>query len=202
MTRAGASKRVISDHLTNFMQAASAEVKQHDTEIARRMSAALSADQSQPPVLAPARVPACHILPELMSAPENDLMSLLAECSDTLHWREAGFGKLSAQAVQKLAVTELIGPDALFPNPDIRIGLLIQGDGFHYPKHHHAAEELYLILKGTAFWSVENKAHSPRAPGGFVHHKSHQPHSIVTVDEPMLALWGWVGDVDGSSYSV
>ncbi|ABG33330.1 conserved hypothetical protein [Roseobacter denitrificans OCh 114] len=184
------------------MQTAAAVVRRHDIEIARRISAALAVDQSHPPTLPPATVPACHILPELLSDPQSDLMSHLAGCRDDLHWRQAGFGKLPEPAAQKLAVTELIGPNGMFPAPDIRIGLLIQTGGFHYPKHQHAAAELYLILKGTACWGIEDEPPGPRAPGDFVHHKSQQPHRIITSDEPLLALWGWVGDIDGASYSV
>ena len=198
----GACAQTAADRLTRFMQAAAVRVQMHDTDIARRIASALSADQPAAPALPPAATPACHILPEVLSAPETALMSLLATCSADLHWRQAGFGKLSDEAAQKLAVTELIGPNAMFPNPDVRIGLLLQAGGFDYPKHHHAAEELYLILKGTARWGIEDQPPTPRAAGGFVHHISHQPHRIVTTDQPLLALWGWVGDVDGTSYSI
>lgn len=188
--------------LTAFLHAASERFKRGDTEIAATIGRSLAAVHAGPPALPPATTPACASLPDMLSGAEDELLVLLAACAQDLHWRQAGFGRLPGEAQQKLAVAELIGPNALFQMPDIRVGLLIQGAGFNYPRHWHAAEELYLILKGTGFWAVEDGDPAPREPGSFVHHSSLQPHRMVTGAEPMLALWGWVGDIDGSSYSI
>lgn len=184
------------------MRAAGDRIEQHTTDVALEISQALVTARTVSPALEPAMTSACHILPELLARSHDPLISLLAVCVGDLHWRQAGFGRLPAQAAQKLAVAEMIGPDALVPMPGIRIGLLIQDAGFHYPKHRHAAQELYLILNGTARWAVDDETPTPRPPGSFVYHKSLQPHTIMTDTEPMLALWGWVGDVDGASYSI
>lgn len=188
--------------LNRFLQAASEQFQGHDSCIARQVSAALRGVQTTPPALAPAQHPACSVLPEMLRTSDNDMTRALAACAGDLHWRKAGFGRLPALANEKLAVTELIGPDALYPVPDLRIGLMIQREGFEYPKHWHAAEELYLILHGTASWAVDDDPPTRRKPGGFVHHKSLQPHRITTETQPVLTLWGWVGDIDGASYSL
>ena len=31
---------------------------------------------------------------------------------------------------------------------------------------------------------------------------SGQTHNMTTYSEPLLALWGWTGDIDGASYSI
>ena len=132
----------------------------------------------------------------------SDLISLLLQCSDLLTWREAGFGKLPEEFSKRIFASEIIGPKGIIDNPSIRVGLLFQLDHVAYPKHWHSAEELYLVLLGEAHWSVDDGSSEVRSPENFVHHKSNQPHSMTTIDEPLLAMWGWTGDIDGQSYSV
>ncbi|MDW3223368.1 MAG: dimethylsulfonioproprionate lyase family protein [Paracoccaceae bacterium] len=191
-----------TSRLNGFMAAASAQLLRDDSKIADHIGTALAAGYAGPRALPPASMPACAILDSMLSNAEEDHIQKLAACAEDLHWRMAGFGKLSGEINNKLAVAELIGPDGLFVRPDIRIGLLLQREGFHYPNHSHAAEEIYLVLSGTAMWAVDNAEPIPRGPGGIIRHRSYQPHSIETIGEPLCALWGWVGDVAGGSYSV
>lgn len=188
--------------LNAFMRAASKQFERDESAIAQSVSRLLAKENAAPPELPPAQMPACAALPEMLGDPEEELNQLLAACAEDLHWRQAGFGKLPDDALQQLAVAELIGPDGMFRNQKMRIGLLIQRQGFHYPWHRHAAQEVYLVLKGTALWAVDNADPSPRAPGSIILHASQQPHTIVTVQDPICALWGWVGDIAGWSYSL
>lgn len=191
-----------TSRINAFMSAASAEFRRNDSAIARRIACALAIEQVGAPLLPAARAPVCAALGDLLANRHEDLLQRLAACAEDLHWRRAGFGKLPQDMDRKLAVVELLGPDGMFHVPDLRIGLLLQGEGLHYPSHRHAAEELYLVLDGTACWAVDNAVPAPRHPGAFILHGSHQPHEMVTGTEPMLALWGWSGDIAGSSYSV
>lgn len=187
--------------ITAFLRAAATRFDDHDSDIARDISRTLQATRPTPPALAPATLGACAPLADMLTGAKDDLTQQLAACLGDLHWRVAGFGKLAPGTDQKLAVVELIGPTGMFAHPHLRIGLLIQREGFHYPRHQHAAEELYFILKGTADWAVDEHPHAPRLPDEFVHHASLQPHGMITRGEPMLAMWGWTGDIDGASYS-
>ena len=126
----------------------------------------------------------------------------MLQCSDLLTWREAGFGKLPEEFSKRIFASEIFGPKGIIDNPSIRVGLLLQLDHVAYPKHWHSAEELYLVLLGEAHWSVYDGSPEVRFPETFVHHRSNQPHSMTTIDEPLLAMWGWTGDIDGQSYSV
>lgn len=188
--------------LKALLRCAASYVSRHDSEIAREIAGALIAVQAAEPELPPAMAAASESVPQMLEGSEDELLVALRSCVHALHWRAAGFGNLPDSASESLAVTELIGPDGMFPASAIRVGLLIQHPCFHYPKHSHAAEELYLVLKGTAHWAIDNDTPVPRPPGTFVHHESFQPHSMVTTAEPLLALWGWTGDVDGATYSV
>lgn len=200
--RKGSPNVTATSRLNAFMFAAGKRLERDESAIAQVVSRALAIENVTPPALAPANMPACAVLPEMLGDPKDELTRLLAACAGDLHWRKAGFGKLSDNAQRQLAVAELLGPDGMFDKQDIRIGLLIQRDGFHYPRHRHAAQEVYLVLKGTALWAVDDDAPSPRAPGSIILHESHQPHTMLTQKDPICALWGWVGDIAGSSYSL
>ena len=188
--------------LSNFLAAAGKKFQTHPSDIAQAIYQALVSDliPRQRPVVeaAPLEVSLSNFLKD----GKSDLISLLLQCSDLLTWREAGFGKLPEEFSKRIFASEMIGPKGIIDNPSMRVGLLLQLDYVAYPKHWHSAEELYLVLLGEAHWSVDDGSPEVRSPESFVHHKSNQPHSMTTIEEPLLAMWGWTGDIDGQSYSV
>ena len=189
------------NELRGFLSAASLRFQDHESKIAQHISLALADDpklnQNRIPEAAPVTVLLHNVLPKK----QTNLISRLAKCADSLSWREAGFGKLPKELSKRIFASELIGPNGFFESTNIRIGLLIQQEKIAYPKHWHDAEELYLVLNGNAYWSVDDDPAVLYRPDSFVHHKSCQPHSMTTQAEPLLALWGWTGDIDGNSYS-
>ena len=188
--------------LSNFLAVAGKKFQTHPSDIAQEIHQALVSDlipqQSSVVEAAPVDVS----LSSFLQDGKSDLISLLLQCSDLLSWREAGFGKLPEEFSKRIFASEIIGPKGIIDNPSMRVGLLLQLDHVAYPKHWHSAEELYLVLLGEAHWSVDDGSPEVRSPETFVHHKSNQPHSMTTSDEPLLAMWGWTGDIDGQSYSV
>ena len=188
--------------LSNFLAAAGKKFQTHPSDIAQVIYQALVSDLilRQSPVVEAAPVDVS--LSSFLQDGQSDLISLLLQCSDLLLWREAGFGKLSEEFSKRIFASEIIGPKGIIDNPSMRVGLLLQLDHVPYTKHWHSAEELYLVLLGEAHWSVDDGSPEVRFPETFVHHRSNQPHSMTTSDEPLLAMWGWTGDIDGQSYSV
>ena len=188
--------------LSNFLATAGKKFQTHPSDIAQVIYQALVSDliPRQSPVFEAA--PVDISLSSFLQHGKSDLISLLLQCSDLLSWREAGFGKLPEEFSKRIFACEIIGPKGIIDNPSMRVGLLLQLDHVVYPKHWHSAEELYLVLLGEAYWSVDDGSPELRSPENFVHHKSNQPHSMITIDEPLLAMWGWTGDIDGQSYSV
>ncbi len=188
--------------LSNFLAAAGKKFQTHPSDIAQAIYQALVSDliPRQSPVVEAAPVDVS--LSNFLKDGRSDLISLLLQCSDLLAWREAGFGKLPEEFSKRIFASEIIGPKGIIDNSSMRVGLLLQLDNVAYPKHWHSAEELYLILLGEAHWSVDDGFPELKAPENFVHHKSNQPHSMTTIDEPLLAMWGWTGDIDGQTYSV
>ena len=188
--------------LGNFLTAAGKKFQTHPSDIAQEIYQALDSDliPRQSPVVEAAPVDVS--LSNFLQDGTSDLIGLLLQCSDLLSWREAGFGKLPEEFSKRIFASEIIGPKGIIENPSMRVGLLLQLEHVAYPKHWHSAEELYLVLLGEAHWSVDDGSSVVRSSENFVHHKSNQPHSMTTIDEPLLAMWGWTGDIDGQSYSV
>ena len=188
--------------LSNFLATAGKKFQTHPSDIAKAIYQALVSDliARQSPVVEAAPVDVS--LSNFLQDGKSDLISLLLQCSDVLSWREAGFGRLPEEFSKRIFACEIIGPKGIIDNPSIRVGLLLQLDHVPYPTHWHSAEELYLVLLGEAHWSVDDGSPEVRFPETFVHHRSNQPHSMTTIDEPLLAMWGWTGDIDGQSYSV
>ena len=188
--------------LTNFLNAARLRFQSQESEIAKRITLTLETKLNLRKGKVRETAPVCISLVDFLPEKQSELSISLARCADLLYWREAGFGKLPKELSKHIYASELVGPNGLFENSKIRIGLLIQREQLAYPKHWHAAEELYLVLNGHAYWSIDDDPAVLYPPDSFVHHRSRQPHSMTTGAEPLLAMWGWTGDIDGDSYSI
>ena len=80
-------------------------------------------------------------------------------------------------------------------NDKIAFGMLLIGPGRHYPPHSHPAREIYLTVTGGAEWRREDEARRIRPAGEFIHHTPHQTHETRTMDQPLLALYAWQGEI-------
>ena len=192
----------IEDKLIYFFSALGERLKKNKSIIAKDISDALLGTKNMPWSMKPSVSPSNAKFFNTLFEDKSNLMQLCVNCVDQLHWRQAGFGRLPENLSQEISVTEFIGPDGIFENPNVRIGLLLQSPEIHYPRHWHIAEELYYIISGTANWAADDEKEKLCQPGNFVHHMSGQTHNITTCSEPLLALWGWTGDIDGASYSI
>ena len=131
-----------------------------------------------------------------------DLVHNIQKTNPKLAWREPGFGRIPDTIASHLAVCEIIGPHGQIAHKDIRVGLLHQAANVTYPSHNHAAEEVYLVLTGPQEWQKDNDAWYEGSSGDFIHHLPYQPHAIRTARTPLLALWVWTGNIDGSTYRI
>jgi quercetin dioxygenase-like cupin family protein len=100
----------------------------------------------------------------------------------------------SAALAERIAFAELIGPIGPLFAPDCRVGFTLMAADTLYPLHAHPAVELYLVIAGHAEWSVPGSQRIV-PPGDFVLHHEDQPHQMRSFDEPLLALYGWQGDI-------
>ncbi len=63
--------------------------------------------------------------------------------------------------------------------------------GLHYTWHHHPAEEMYLVLAGSAEFLREHEAPQTLVAGDTCFHASDQPHAMTTHDSGVMAYVVW-----------
>jgi dimethylpropiothetin dethiomethylase len=185
-----------------ILSTAAQQFSHHNSDIARRLSMILSEKEVDTFVEMPTSTLINHILPDILKADKSDLANHISDCYPHLRWRSPGFGKIPSTIAERIYVVEIVGPDGMIFDERCRFGLLLQDSETYYPKHQHAAEELYFILNGAAKRIVDNQAPELNGAGAFIHHKPHQPHAMLTESKPVLTMWGWVGDITSSSYTI
>ena len=149
--------------------------------------------------------PVSSALDQLLIAGSPDCHPLLTEIQrvrGALAWYRARRERVPEAVGARLFFVELLGPDGMLFCDRCRVGLLLMMPESSYPEHAHAAEELYLVLSGTAQWQGGNGKRSALPPGSFIHHPSGQHHAMRTGGEALLAVWGWTGDIGFESYSI
>jgi mannose-6-phosphate isomerase-like protein (cupin superfamily) len=126
----------------------------------------------------------------------RDLLNVRSLLPWTYHYAaRAGEETLATQ----IAFAELIGPDGPMSAPHSRVGFTLIAPNTSYPMHAHPAVELYWVMSGHALWETPTTKHIV-PPGEFVLHRSNEAHAMRTFDGPLLALWGWSGDVDTPAF--
>ena len=133
---------------------------------------------------------------------QMDLCQAIFRSSADLSWLRPGFGKIPVEISNHMAVCEIIGPTGHIKHETVRTGLLFQASDITYPRHSHAAEEIYFPLTGPVDWQIEDANWCQHEAGSFIHHLPYQPHAIRTRKTPLLTIWGWSGDIDPNSYRI
>jgi len=176
---------------------------QHDSDIGQTAKATLLCAAKKPLVKPAHRVPQCQYLSQAYTQTDNKLNEQVQMLESHLHWADTDAGVKPKAVQDRLAFVELVSPSGMIETEHSRIGLFFQRAGTDYPSHHHAAEELYYIISGRALWSNDSIKHpSIKTPGEFIHHKSWEPHKMLTTDEPLLTMWCWTGDIRFSEYKM
>jgi len=187
--------------LSQLYLEASNTIKHHGSPNAEKASQVLHDAAYQPLMKSPHSVPQCAQLQIAYQQTSSTLCSILKKLEPQLHWTDSGSGSKPKAIQERLAFTELVGPTGMVVNNTCRIGLFLQSQNTNYPDHHHAAEELYMVISGRALWSRESnpKPHE-KVAGEFVQHTSWEAHAMHTSTEPLLAMWCWTGDVGFDQY--
>ena len=132
----------------------------------------------------------------------KDLCQAILQSGANLSWRSPGFGKIPDDIANQMAVCEIIGPTGQIKHAAVRTGILFQASNITYPRHSHAAEEIYFPLTGPVDWQIDDTDWCKQEAGSFIHHLPYQPHAIRTGKAPLLTIWGWSGDIDSNSYMI
>ena len=133
-----------------------------------------------------------------------DIAAALAALPTPLQWHyhyapRPGSPSHTADLADRIGFAELIGPRAPLTAPDSRVGFTLMAPATFYPLHAHPAIELYMVISGHAQWTTP-EAEQIVPPGDFVLHRTNQPHAMRTFAEPLLALYGWRGDIDTPAF--
>ncbi len=191
--------------LARAAEALSARDEPGPREIGAAIAALPEASRDCPPTLAPA---CAHLDAALAlgTAATRPLIDAVAAARPYLAWKMMGREGFDDALREQLAYVEIVGPEGAVVAPDLRVGLYIQAPGVDYPSHAHDAEELYLVLAGTARWQRGwNGSDDPFAtvpPGEIRHHRAKEPHAMITGEQPLLALWTWRGAIGGRYWFV
>jgi dimethylpropiothetin dethiomethylase len=137
----------------------------------------------------------------LAAMPEGRLSDLVRAAAADVTWT-GGVFKMPDGFAGRYAFVEIVGPDGMVACPKLRFGLYLQSPDTYYPPHDHAAEELYLVIGGSARWQKEDGAFFDAPPGALIHHQPHQRHAMETAADPLLALWIWTGDLRVGTYRI
>jgi len=164
-------------------------------ELSRVLADWPSATQSR--AVEPCALPVLRWLPEAAGdAPRfsETLVHSLCRAAPSLAWRQTyAASDVGTEFLEKYGWSELIGARGPIPSEHIACGWLLLGPGTLYPRHRHAAEEIYLPLAGTAAWQQGDGLWREKPPGELIHHGSGEPHAMRTGARPLLALYMWHG---------
>ncbi len=143
-------------------------------------------------------------LPGLLRPDAHAVGPHLHDLFSKLNWRHSGSenGKIRNDLSAQMLTCELVGPTGIVFDPDCRVGLFAQNANLDYPERSHPAEELFVMLSGSAFWRRSGMDETVRMAGGRIHHFSGERHASRTAAEPFVAVWVWTGDIDFDKYEL
>lgn len=128
----------------------------------------------------------------LISRKHVALQDAIREASDAVHWRETykntGIGD---EFMDTFGCYCIIGENAPFWSDTIRLFMVYMPNGLYYPWHQHPAEEMYLVISGSAVFRRESCQDAILYEGDTSFHASNQPHAMETTNEPVLCLVAW-----------
>lgn len=133
----------------------------------------------------------------LKSTGYAELQTALIAASEKMYWRDIYKSppkNLSSDAIKfmdKLGCYAIIGDNAPFHSQKLRLFMVYMPAGLYYPWHTHPAEEIYLVISGSAIFKRGGHPDRNIAEGETMFHETNQPHAIQTTDTPLLSLVVW-----------
>ncbi|OED36733.1 hypothetical protein AB833_26270 [Chromatiales bacterium (ex Bugula neritina AB1)] len=138
---------------------------------------------------------------DVMTAPDaHPICRLLARTP--LPWAPPGTSddKLYIRHSDCKAHVELVGPDGLVESDQVRLGLYGMLPESEYGIRTHAAEEIYIMLAGSALWKVAELPYIAHGTGERSFHPSMIEHGTRTAEKAFMSVYVWHGDISTDSY--
>jgi hypothetical protein len=144
----------------------------------------------------PVRLPACTHLGDALDTAREAKASLariadaFAALEPHLTWarRTSVDHTASANFNDGHANAMIVGPNGFESREDVWIGVSLLAPHVRYPDHHHAPEEVYLVLSKGKFRQGENEWFEPGIGGSF-YNTPNIKHAMASADAPLFAVW-------------
>ena len=189
----------LSEQFDRFLEDILRALGERDCPNLVTLMTALSDLNQVPEPTIPNKTVSCNWLDKAFDNIPTDLI-LLGDSAriiaDQACWKESQ-RNLPGVFEEGYAYVGLIGPEGQLRSDEFRVGLLIQRPDTYYPPHAHDAEEFYFLLSGEPKWRAGGRTFTAN-PGDLVHHAPSEVHSMETINEPFLAIWSWIGDINGN----
>ncbi|MEM8591044.1 MAG: dimethylsulfonioproprionate lyase family protein [Pseudomonadota bacterium] len=122
------------------------------------------------------------------------VIKALRAAAPQMQWKQTySEDEVGRDFLSEYGYVELFGPGGHFHSAKLRGYIGFWGPGLTYDWHDHEAEELYYTLAGSAVFCAKGAPNLMLRPGQVRAHASHQPHLMVTLDQPFLAYALWRG---------
>lgn len=140
---------------------------------------------------------ACALAPE---GPVGDFAQALLDVSEQLHWwdvyeRYAGEPDMDALR-PNYACARFCGIGGMMENKHTLMAVSLQAPQIFYPSHVHKAPEGYVVVGGEAEWQRGSGDFHLKPSGTYFTHPSGVRHATRTLDQPLLCIAMWLGDLD------
>ncbi len=144
----------------------------------------------------PTRLPATTYLEQavvLANPSTRPLIELFLAQRARLRWEQSyrrGDGLVGDDMLSGYCFAEIVGARGPFVSDRVRGGLGVWGPSITYPIHWHEAEEIYVVMGGSADFSVGGQTR-PSGPGDVVYVNPGVPHGFTTASEPLAVFYLW-----------
>ena len=132
------------------------------------------------------------------------LNKLVLKASPYIKWGGSDLreGRIPDDLANRMPMAELVGPDGMFFNETVRVGLWLQNKGIVYGPRQHEAEETFFIFNGEASWETESSEPKILGPNAYVFHPSNILHTSITTNSFVFTAWRWSGEIGFEKYTL
>ena len=150
----------------------------------------------------PRLLPVANLLPAALATARSGPLAAIADAfvdhAATAHWRQNSnytVDTIGAAFLDSYGYVELVGRGRPCASENLAVGFLLLGPGAHYPPHHHPAAEVYHVVSGVAQWGRGDEPPTAKPMGAAIYHPPNIRHETRALDQPLLALYCWRGDI-------
>lgn len=156
--------------------------------------------------VAPSMLAAAELLETALESAVGEARGLLQTFrrhNAQLRWEQSyrkSDGVVPDAMLDAYGFAEIIGARGPFISERVRAGIALWGPGIDYPRHQHRAEEVYILLSGSARFQLGNRAVAKHHAGDAVFVESNLPHAFSSGDQGLAVCYLWqAGDLRQAS---